>query len=271
MVIDFQRYRTRMIVAFALAVALHEILLGFVHGPARPRDTESAPVATRISMETPAPTPKPTPKPTPQPAPPPRVTPPPRSTPAPVQQVAGRAKGRPAKHRGGGARKAPAKKAPTHSYANPKAGGSGTGTSTGHGTGNVAGTGGGLGGNGTGDAGNGNGAANANTPCGFVDFKPTGAPHYDNGTASEPISATVTFPDGHTESADFPYKWVYPNGELNDPWSDTNLKKGDYAIALQTPPPGADIPSFPPLIQYILKHTGPDGLTDLPPCPKTRG
>ncbi|HEV3086834.1 MAG TPA: hypothetical protein VGX96_06365 [Candidatus Elarobacter sp.] len=274
--IDIRRNRDRMIVAVAGAIALHEILLGLLHGPSTPRNTESEAVATRIVFEKPPPTPKPTPKPTPTPlptpppTPEPRITPPPRATLAPVQQVAGRAKGRPARRRGGGAHKAIAK-APSGHYANPHAAGSGTGTSTGNGSGNQPGAGGGLGGNGSGNAGNGNGAVNANTPCGFVDFKPTGAPHYSNGTAYEPISATVTFPDGHRESAIFPYKWVYPNGEQTDPWSDTNLKKGDFPITLQTPPPGSNVSSFPDLIQYILKHSNAEGYTDLPDCPKSRG
>jgi hypothetical protein len=270
--IDFARYRDRMIVALAIAIAAHEVFLGLVHAPPRPSDTEKDAQATRIVMETARPTPKPTPtpRPTPQPTPEPRITPPPRSTPAPVQQVAGRAKGHPARRHGGGAHKAIAKA--THgTYANPRAAGSGTGTSIGHGSGNQPGTGGGLGGTGTGNTGTGNGAVNANTPCGYVEFRPTAAPRYQNGTAYEPIQATVHFPDGHAESARFPYPWVYPNGEQNDPWSDTNLKKGDFPIALQTPPPGTDIGSLPPLLQYILRHSDASGLTDLPECPKGRG
>jgi hypothetical protein len=277
-VIDLRRDRDRMVVAVALAIAIHEVLLGLVHGPARSNDTESEAQTTRIVFETPRPTPTPhptpkptaTPHPTQPPTPEPRITPPPRSTPAPVQQVAGRAKGRPARRHGGGAHKAIAKAA-TGTYANPKAAGAGTGTSTGHGSGNQPGTGGGLGGNGNGDAGNGNGAFNANSPCGFVDFRPHGAPRYSNGTATETIRATVTFPDGHTETAEFPYKWIYPNGEQSDPWSDTNLKKPDSPINLQMPPPGSDINSYPPLIQYIIRHSDAGGFTDLPACPKNRG
>lgn len=267
-----------MIVAVALAIALHEIGLGLAHNSRPADDTERDAVATRIVFETPRPTPRPPPTPKPTPTPPPtqpptpepRVTPPPHSTPAPVQQVAGRAKGRPAKRRGGGAHKAIAKAA-SGTYANPRAAGAGTGTSTGQGSGNAPGVGGGLGGNGTGTSGNGNGAVNANSPCGFVDFVPHDAPHYSNGTASERVFATVSFPDGHKETAEFPYRWIYPNGEQNDPWSTTNLKRPDYTISLQPPPPGANVANYPPLIQYIIKHTGPDGLTDLPECPKGSG
>ncbi|BDE07547.1 hypothetical protein WPS_28230 [Vulcanimicrobium alpinum] len=274
MVIDFQRYRTRMIVAVALALALHEIALSLVHGPTRPRDDESNAPATRIAIETPKPTPRPTPtpkpppKPTIPPTPPPHITPPPRATVAPIQ-VAGRAKGTPARHRGGGAHHAIAKAA-HGKHADPNASGSGTGSSHGTGSGNAPGVGGGLGGNGAGTGGNGNGAVNANAPCGFVDFEPFAAPTYRDGTAYEPIRAMVTFPDGHTETERFPYKWVYPNGEQNDPWSDTNLRRPPKEIPMQLPPPGTDTSSFPPVLQYILQHTTSDGYTNLQPCPGSR-
>jgi len=282
MVIDFQHPRTRMVVAFALAIAIHEVVLGFVHLPSRPSNTEEVAVTTKIVFEKPLPTPRPTPKPTPTPAatqpptPPPRVTPPPHATAAPVQQVAGRAKGRPAKHRGGGAHRAIVK-TKTGRYVNPLAAGSGTGTSTGAGSGNAPGAGGGLGGNGSGTVGNGNGTVNANTPCGSVVFTPRDAPRYNNGTAFETVIATVTYPDGHTEQERFPYPWVYPNGEVNDPWSSTNLRKADEMaraggpdpeVPAQLPPPGTDTSGYPTVIQYILTHTDAGGFTSLRPCPK---
>ena len=111
---------------------------------------------------------------------------------------------------------------------------------------------------------------NAETPCGVVTFLPHNAPRYSNGTAYETVRATVSFMDGHTETAEFPYQWVYPNGEQTDPWSSTNLKKPDFEIPMQLPPPGAAT-NLPPLIQYIVKHTGPSGFTDLADCPKGRG
>jgi hypothetical protein len=278
-VIDFRRYRDRLIVAAAVAIAFHEILLGLVHGPARPSDTEDTGVTTKIVFEaprspSPRPTPKPTPtpRPTPPPTPEPHRTPPPRSTPAAVKQIAARAKGKPARHHGGGARKVVAKTGTTGTYADPNAAGVGTSRATGVGTGPQPGAGGGQGGNGNGNQGNGNGAVNADTPCGFVDFKPTAAPRYSGTTASEPVEATVTFPDGHHESARFPYLWVYPDGEQTDPWSNTNLKNPNFGdITLRFPPAGADPSTYPPLIQYILKHTNSGGYTNLQPCPQSRG
>jgi len=264
-VIDFRRYRVRMIVALALAIALHEILLGLVRGPVPPSDREDTAVATRIAIETARPTP--TPAPTPPPAP--VATPPPRATLGPVPQVAARAHGRPAKHRAGGALQL-TPKAPRGRHANPSAAGSGNGSAAGTGEGDLPGVGGGLSGKGAGESGNGNGAVNANAPCGVVEFLPYNSPHYDKGTAYEPVQATVTFPDGHQEKARFPYPWVYPDGEHTDPWSETNLKNPNYETTLQPPPPGADRSTYPALIQYILAHTDARGYTDLPECPKTR-
>jgi len=264
-VIDFRRYRVRLIVALALAIALHEILLGLVHPPAPPSDREDTAVTTRIAIETSRPTPTPTPAPTTPPTP--TVTPPPRVTVAPAPQVAARAHGRPAKHRAGGALRLIAK-APSGLHANPNAAGSGNGSAAGSGEGDLPGVGGGLAGNGAGESGNGNGAVNANAPCGVVDFLPYAAPRYDKGTAYEPVQATVTFPDGHKETSRFPYLWVYPDGERTDPWSETNLKNPNYETTLQPPPPGSDRSGYPGLIQYILAHTDARGYTDLPECPK---
>ncbi len=274
--IDFRRYRDRMIVAVAVAIAFHEVLLALVHGPAPPSDNEDSAVATKIVLQappSPSPTPRPTPRPTPPPppTPPPRRTPPPRSSPAPVRQIAGRAKGKPAPHRhGGGAHHAAPKIATTGTYAAPKAAGAGTTAAAGNGNGRQPGTG-GQNGNGNGNQGNGNGSVNADTPCGIVEFKPIAAPKYDHGAASEPVEATVTFPDGHHESALFPYPWIYSNGEQSDPWSDTNLKNPNFITTLRFPPAGADASTYPPLIQYILKHTDPQGYTYLKPCPQSSG
>jgi hypothetical protein len=266
--------RGRLIVAFALAIALHEIVLGLFRFSRPPHATEAPVPAQLVEIRIPPPTPRPrmTPRPTPRPTPvpptpPPYVTMPPHVTPAPVRQVAGRAAGHPAKRRGGGAHAALAK-ATAGPYANPKAAGEGTGTSSGRG--NAPGAGGGNGGNGTGQSGNGNGGVNADTPCGAVLLEPNGELRVTHGTSYEPIQAKVSFRDGHTETAMFPYKWVYPNAEQTDPWSETNLKRTDaYLIPLQTPPPGTDPATLPPLIQYILKHTKSDGTTDLPDCPSS--
>jgi len=278
-VLDYRRWRTRdrYIVAFALAIAIHEVILALVRAPDAPPEREQVAATASITIETPRPAraPRPTPRPTPTvpPTPPPHATPPPHVTPAPVRQIAGRAKGRPARTHGGGAPHMTLAKSQSKPAAS--AAGAGAGTSSGNGSGTTPGAGGGQGGNGSGNGGNGNGAANADTPCGFVEFKPLGPPRYSSGTAVERIQAIVSFPDGHEEEVKFPYDWVYPNGEQSDPWSSTNLRKLNELgaqetpppIALQTPPPGSDVGSYPPLVQYILNHSHANGTTLLHECP----
>jgi hypothetical protein len=267
--VDLQRYRSRLIVAFAFAIALHEVILPLLHPPARSNDDERHVAVTVITIETPRPTPRPTPTPapTPPPTPPPQRTVPPRATLAPVPQLAARARGTPQRRHGGGARRALVLALSPAPYAAPSAAGSGIGTTVGVGSGKGA-TGGGAGGNGA-AAGNGNGAASAESPCGVVDFSvdPAGDERRGN-TVTERVFASVTFPDGHREPpVAFPYRWVYENAEQTDPWSFTNSNKPTLLVALQTPPPGTDVSTYPPVIQYILKHTQPNGTTDLPPCP----
>lgn len=109
----------------------------------------------------------------------------------------------------------------------------------------------------------------ASTPCGYLVFTPVGQPRYVEGTARETIKATVSFLDGHRESEVFPYPWVYPNAEMSDPWSTTNLRHPGVAFTLQSPPAGADVRRYPPLIRYILEHTGDDGYANLPECGPT--
>jgi hypothetical protein len=113
--------------------------------------------------------------------------------------------------------------------------------------------------------------ANPSAPCGYVEFVPAGPPRWSGGTSYERIKATVTFADGHRESAVFPYVWVYPNGEQTDPWSYTNLKRPEFTVTLQRPPAGADVSTYSPLITYVLDHSTADGHTTLPSCPRSKG
>ena len=114
-------------------------------------------------------------------------------------------------------------------------------------------------------------AAETPAPCGYVDFIPAGRSRWADGTAYERIKAIVTFADGHRESAEFPYLWVYPNGEQTDPWSDTSLKRPDFQVTLQRPPAGADASTYSPLIKYVLDHSTADGYTTLRSCPRSAG
>jgi hypothetical protein len=109
-------------------------------------------------------------------------------------------------------------------------------------------------------------AATPAMPCGAVSFIPNGPPRYAAGTMTETIKVTVSFRDGHEETAVFPYPWVYPNFEETDPWSPTNIKRGDFPVPIQRPPPGTDMSKLPLLIAYVLDAAG---LTDLKDCPRT--
>jgi hypothetical protein len=259
----------RWAIAIALSIALNEIFIGFLHWP-RPAQPAPDVKAVRVVLERPRPTPRPTARPTPRPI----VPVPPRATIAPKPQVAApKAAGYRAPHPGG----APARpirhvtnfdvyaqlaKSRLGRAAGVK--GSGTGTGSGAGAGGGAS---GTAGSGSGAAGNGNGTVNADTPCGEVVFNVRGTPEYRDGSASERVTATVSFPDGHTETDTFPYAWTYANGERDDPWSSTNLANKDFDIPLVFPPPGTDTSTFPPLIRYILDHTRSNGTTVLEPCP----
>jgi len=259
--------RRRWILAFAFALALNEIAIGLLHGPAVQPD-KTAP-AMHVAIER-----MPTPRPTPKPTPPPILHVPPHATPAPVQQIAAaKAVGPKApKHGGSIARHVAKPKEVAHLLVR-----SGTGEAkgvTGAGTGEGAGPGEGGGDNGTtagtGAGGNGTGAVNANTPCGEVMFNVVGPPkNPDHNTQIERVSATVSFPDDHTERVVIPYPWPYTNPEQNDPWSSTQLRlHPNDPVRMVLPPPGTDTNSFEPLLKYILTHTTSDGLTTLASCPK---
>lgn len=261
--------------AFALAIAITEVAIGFFHQ--RPPDTRESvgPISTVVMERRPSPTPAPTPRPTkPPPTPRPTLAPVPHVT---IAAVAQRAAPKAHKPRGGtqSAHVATPHHAKPKNFAVPHArGGAGVAVAPGAGSGNGAGDGSGDangGGAGNGTGGTGNGAVNADTPCGFVEFIPINAPKYTNGVASETIRATVHFPDGHAQSELFPYPWTYTNAEQTDPWSTTNLRRKDsIPVYAQLPPPGSDPSRFPELIRYLLDHTQPNGATTLAECPRSR-
>jgi len=268
-----KKEQRRWVIAFAISIALNEIMIGLVRqDPPRHEDHVEPTIVTLVQH-----TPPPTPRPTPTPTPPPVVHVPPHATPAPHPQVAAPKSRAPKEATRGGSVSRKAKPVPSvvaelsHSDVGQKQGETGTGNGTGTGPGD----GGGDNGNGTGNGagGNGTGAVNANTPCGVVDFQPEGYGEVDGATIRERIVAIVHFPDGHIEQSAFPYKWTYPDGERTDPWSATNLRLHAHdvlAIPAQQPPPNLDVDSFPALIQYILQHTDARGHTNLAPCPKVK-
>lgn len=232
---------------------------------------------TVIALETPPPTPRPTARPTPRPAPTPQPTVPPTPPPLVVRRYA------PVPHRAapkhaqpmGAARAAPVEPPRPTKVAQPSqpagpggpavaiAPGTQDGFGVGSGVGAASGAGNGTGGDGT--------DADTASPCGYVEFIPDEAPRKAGSTWYEHVRATVHYPDGHTEDADFPYSWVYANAPDTDPWSPANLPNKDEVVRAQLPPPGADTSGYSDVIRYVLDHTTPAGVTVLHECPRRRG
>jgi hypothetical protein len=245
----------RFIVAVPSAIAI--TLLCFALGRCQPADRTlpERTVATTVVLERAAPTPPPTPRPTP----PPTLPPVPKVTLAPIPQRAAPH----AVRASGGGHAAPR----TRPHLAPPAvvvAGSGGGVGTGAGAGEGAGS---AGGSGNGTGGTGSGSVNADAPCGSVDLIPFQSPDHSGSTTFEHVSATVTFPDGHQQSENFPYRWSYTDPGA-DPWSPQNMPNANFITRVQLPPPGANTSRFPELIRYILDHTRADGTTILQECPR---
>ncbi|MBC5815993.1 MAG: hypothetical protein GIW97_05570 [Candidatus Eremiobacteraeota bacterium] len=249
---------------------MHEIIVASIHG-GRADDVEKVQIAqmVRISIVHKAsPTPRPTPRPTPKPLP--LVTPHPVvavvSTPAPAapKAKAGLAKSI-AKTR------YHSKRIVQHVNVSPKhLQGPGLGAAgSGRGKLGVTGTGTGQGGagNGTGTGGNGNGNyAGAGEPCGFVEFVNINGAQFDKSTGGfhHDIRMTVHLGGGGLQGIVLDYRWYYPS-EAADPWSDQNIKNQDFPTNFQFPPAdkrGAE----PPVVQYVISHSTPEGLTTLKDC-----
>jgi hypothetical protein len=266
-----QADRRRLVIGFALAIALHEIVALVFPWHPEPAVQPPEPQVTiakvvRIEhrpLPTPKPTPRPTPKPTPRPivhskivAPThvkPRVVNPGR--PSQHNKVRHIASARPRVHT-----RFHRKPAPIHV----EMGGHGAGTSTKA----KAETGGiGPGGTGTGESGNGNGAGGApaaQEPCGYVEFEPNETIVEDQATGRvwEHITMTVHFPDGSQQSVDLGYPWYYPS-RAEDPFLPQNSK---LPATFQFPPPDQR-DNQSPLVQYVIAHTTTDGYTKLHECP----
>ena len=255
-----------MLIAFAASIALHEIFAGFVRPfasnvPETKETVEHVEIA-RIERRPPA---------TPTPRPPVHVrhviNPSHVIAPVQVKAIAQTTNGKSAHRerikRAGAARPKP----PRVSHAKPiwdlPTGAQGAGA------GRVAGAGSfGNGGNGTGagTSGNGSGAA-GDEPCGFVDFAatPEDMKRYPDGSTSSVVKMTVHYADHSSESITLDYPWHYPN-EKSNPFSPRNMDNPDMPATFQSPPPDK-LPSEPQLVQYVVQHSSPQGLTTLKDCP----
>jgi hypothetical protein len=246
-----------LVVAFAISVAIHEVLAGFVQ-PANLAETPREPERVqRISLMRIKPKPTPSPRPTPKP----------RETPIAIARthiIAARAAPRRAIHRAGAAPAvtlALTTTATTASSAAPAALEAAAAPGTGGGTG--AGNASGPGSLGDGTAGTGSGGTE---PCGAVTLSNPHGSNYDPSTGGfhVDIRLAVNFPDGHRESLILDYPFYYPN-EAASPWADRNLHNANVPTMMQAPPPDRAA-TEPPLVQYVLQHTR-DGFTLLRDCP----
>lgn len=206
---------------------------------------------TRVDVAHATPTPQPSPTPTPQPSiAPPRI---------------GRRSGisaPPARHKRNAApqyRPSPQPSATPIPAAAARPAGTGAGSKSGAGS---PGT--GASGNGSGQAGTGSGAGGS-VPCGYVTFENIPGPQRraPDGAFLERILMSVHFPDGKAASLRLDYRWRYPDA-AGDPWSAQN-KARTYPVTMQRPPAHL-LANEPPLMQYVIAHTTPDGITMLLPC-----
>jgi len=263
-------YWRRLAIAFAVAVALHELFAGLIPrgGPESPEAASKAQVLT-ILLQTP--TPRPSPPPTPPMTPAPIVT---FAAVASRADAAAKAAAPVTRHLGGLAAKRKVRIKPPHTvHATPGpialATAAGVGVQNG-GSGSGAGTGvngdGGLGGTGSGLGGTGNGSGAGVKPCGEVFMDPFDLRLNRDGSRSMAIKLVVDLSDGSSVEDVLGWRFTYRR-EADDPFSPAGDRAGAIP-RLQLPPPGYDLAGRQkPATVFAVKHTGSDGLTDLEDCP----
>ncbi|MFN2528445.1 MAG: hypothetical protein ABR584_06970 [Candidatus Baltobacteraceae bacterium] len=103
-------------------------------------------------------------------------------------------------------------------------------------------------------------------PCGYVEFTNIHGSRYDKSTGGFylDILMGVHLGGDRVERTLLDYPWYYPT-EAANPWSSQNLRNQDFPTNFQFPP--ADKRSTePPLVQFVMAHTTPDGKTSLKDC-----
>ncbi len=138
----------------------------------------------------------------------------------------------------------------------------GTGAGAGAGTSGQ----GGLAGTGSGMSGAGTGAGAGVRPCGEVWMQPLER-REQNGHIWRRIRLEVILSDGSRVDDVLGWWFYYPNPDA-DPFTDRGEKHGAIPL-LQLPPPGYDLLGRQNATTiFAVKHTGPDGRTDLEDCPQ---
>ncbi|MDQ2871620.1 MAG: hypothetical protein M3R35_00660 [Candidatus Eremiobacteraeota bacterium] len=260
---DETDYRRRLFVAYAVAIAILEVIAGIISVNWHARPSPDREVVSNVSITQIRHRVVPTPKPTPKPIVHTHVI-----APAHVVPTTKPGSMSPNQHVPRHAQKRPIARTIHHlalAHIHVPTGGQGASTSSGKALTGGAGTGGT--GTGTGGTGNGTGGISGTEPCGFVEFVPTGNNEYDRSTGgfNENIRMTVHFPDGTSQSVDLDYPWYYAS-EAADPWSQQNLRNANFPVTFQQPPPDK-VAGEPSLVQYVTQHSSADGYTRLKDCP----
>ncbi len=117
-------------------------------------------------------------------------------------------------------------------------------------------------GTGAGASGAGGGAQAGTQPCGFVTFMNPHGSHYDPQTHGfwVDVQMSVHFPDGHNESLMLDYPWYYPSSAANP------FEHEDDPMLFQSPPANKAA-GEPAVVQYVIAHSAPPGITLLKDCP----
>lgn len=235
----------RLAIAFAIAIALHEVAAVLI--PRQPpTDTAEAPIVAHVTIARIVHTPTPEPSPTP--------TPPPVKILVPAVVAAGlHARVEPIK-RAGAKRPTPPKVHHATPDVSIPTGGQGAGAQNGAGAGSLSNVNGN--GNGTGNAGNGNGAF----PCGAVDFEARGNAVFNPDTSSyerSNIIAYVHYSDGSIERIPLDWTWRYKS-EDDDPFNPASSAPMTFQF-----PPDDQRAGEPPQVQYIIRYSSKTGHTNL--------
>ena len=250
----------RFALALVAAVALHALLASILPGfPSLRSQHRSAP-PERIHIMHVARV-VPTPVPTPSSAP---IAPRASQALHPIPQtLSGAEAARAPLHAAGGASVTPPPIAPPVAPAPvPSSAGQSAGAGRHGGVGSL-----GTGGTGSGAAatGSGSGASAGVTPCGYVNIIALQRERVD-GYVRVRVEISVRLSDGSARIARLDYPFLYPN-DVGDPFSPQHLNDPNYPVTFQTPPPELRA-TEPPLVQYVIAHSTPEGFTVLKPCPK---
>ncbi len=249
----------RFALALVAAVALHALLASILPGFPSLRTSRRAvpPARIHIMQVTRV---QPTPVPTPSPAP---IAQHASQAVQPIPQtLSGAQAARAQLHAAGGASvlpppiATPVAPAPLPSSAGQSAG---AGRKSGAGSLGAGGT-----GSGAASTGSGSGASAGVTPCGYVNIIALQRERV-GGYVRVRVEISVRLSDGSAQIARLDYPFLYPN-DIGDPFSPEHRNDPNYPVTFQTPPPELRA-TEPPLVQYVIAHSTPEGFTVLKPCP----